>query len=44
MSIEEQIKSSLKKRYFQIRNVGKMKKYVNEKNCTVLVKLYYISH
>ena len=37
MSMEEQIKSTVKKCYFQIRNVGKMRQYINEKNCKMLV-------
>ena len=42
--MEEQIKSTVKKRYFQIRIDGKMRKYVNEKNCKSLVNSLIISH
>ena len=44
MSMEEQIKSTVKKCNFQIRNVGKIRKYVNESNCKILVNSLIISH
>ena len=42
--MEEQIKSTVKKRYFQFRNDGKMRKYVNEKNYKLLLNSHFISH
>ena len=44
MSMEEQIQSTIEKRYFQIRNVGKISYYINEKNCEMLVDGFIISH
>ena len=37
MFMKEQIQFTIKKCYFQIHNAKKIKKYVNEKNCEVLV-------
>ena len=44
MSMKEQIKYIVKQYYFLIRNVGKMRKYVNRKNCKLLVNSLIISH
>ena len=37
MSMEEQIKFSMKLCYFLIRNVGKMRQYIKEKNVNNLI-------
>ena len=44
ISMEEQIKSTIKKCYFQIRNVGKIGQYTNEKNCKMFVNNLIILH
>ena len=43
MSMEEQIKSTVKKWHFQNRNVGIIRHYVNENSCKMLVN-NVISH
>ena len=44
MSMEEQIKSTVKKCHFQNRNVDIIRHYINEKSCKMLVNNLIISH
>ena len=44
LSLEEQIRSTVKKCFFHICNIGKIHKFINEKNCKVLVNNLVVSH
>ena len=44
MSLEEQIRCTVKKCFFRFRNIGKIRKYVNEENCKILVNSFAVSH
>ena len=43
-SMEGQIKSIIKKCFFNIRNIGKIRKYLDEDSCKMLVNNLIISH
>ena len=42
--MEGQVKSSIQKCFFNIRNIGKIRKYLNEDNCKMLVNNLIISY
>ena len=42
--MEGQIKSAIKKCFFNIRNIGEIRKYLNEDSCKMLVNNLIISH
>ena len=44
LSMEGQIKSIIKKCFFNIRNIGKIRKYLDEDSCKMLVNNLIISH
>ena len=44
LSMEGQIKSIIKKCFFNISNIGKIRKYLDEYNCKMLVNDLIISH
>ena len=44
LSLEKQIRSTVKKCFFHFCNIGKIRKYINEKNCKVLIDSLAVSH
>ena len=44
LSLEERCRSTVKKCFFHIRNIRKIRKYINEENCRVLVISLVVSH
>ena len=44
LSLGEHIRSTFKKCFFHIRNIGKICKYINEENCKVFIKSLIVSY